>query len=349
MHTILAHLLSGQTLSESQAESAINAILTGQANESQVGALLALLATRLPTTNEIVGAARSMRAHVTPVPFHSDDNSILIDTCGTGGTAKTFNISTAAAVIAAAAGELAADSGFPRPRVAKHGGRSRSGRGSAEVLAALGVNIDASPQAQSRCLREIGLSFSFALNHHPAMKFAAGPRKSLGFPTLFNILGPLCNPAGARHQLIGIYDPALAPLIAQALARLGSIRVMVVHGAGHMDELSTLGISLITEITPASPSPTQHRLDPSSLGLPLANIADLTAHSLPQATQLALDAIEGRPGPPLDIALLNAAAALLVAGAAPDLPHALDLARHAALSGHALRTLHNLARLSNEP
>ncbi|MCA9309624.1 MAG: anthranilate phosphoribosyltransferase, partial [Phycisphaerales bacterium] len=187
MQDTLRQLLEGRSLSEREAEHVFTQVLTGQANEAQVGALLALIAVRGVNLDELVGAARVMRAYVTPVPVQDADT--VIDTCGTGGAPKTFNISTAVALVAAAC-----ERDGRRVRVAKHGGRSRTGRGSAEVLARLGVNIDAPPAAQGRCLDQVGVCFSFAIHHHPAMRFAAGPRKSLGFPTVFNLLGPLTNP-----------------------------------------------------------------------------------------------------------------------------------------------------------
>lgn len=343
MHSILAELLAGRSLSEAQAEEAICAILEGRANESQVGAFLALMAAKGPTVDEIVGGARQMRAHVTPVPV-APDGSVVIDTCGTGGAAKTFNVSTAAAIVAAAAGETESPAGAARVKVAKHGGRSRSGRGSAEVLAALGVNVDASPEAQARCLAEAGVCFSFAVNHHPAMKFAAGPRKSLGFPTIFNLLGPLCNPARASRQLMGVYDARYAPMIGEALARLGAERAMVVHGRDGMDEISTTAPTLVVEVKDGRVSTSE--LDVATLGAPRARIEDLIARDLDDAARMVRDVVMGRAGPALEIAVVNAGAALLVGGAASDLKAGMAMARRAIESGAAARTLESLARLS---
>ena len=344
MHSILAELLAGRSLSEAQAEEAICAILEGRANESQVGAFLALMAAKGPTVDEIVGGARQMRAHVTPVPVEAD-GSVVIDTCGTGGAAKTFNVSTAAAIVAAAAGETELPRGAARVKVAKHGGRSRSGRGSAEVLATLGVNVDASPAKQARCLAEAGVCFSFAVNHHPAMKFAAVPRKSLGFPTIFNLLGPLCNPARASRQLMGVYDARYAPMIGEALARLGAERAMVVHGRDGMDEISTTAPTLVVEVKDGRVATSE--LDVAQLGAPRAQIEDLIARDLDDAARMVRDVMTGRPGPALEIAVVNAGAALLVGGAAPDLPSGMAMARRAIESGASARTLEALARLSN--
>lgn len=345
MQDILHHLLQGHTLDEHEAGRAFQLILSGQANESQVGALLALVAVRGPVLDEVVGAARVMRAHVSSLPIAFDDplRASLIDTCGTGGTPKLFNISTASAILAAAATPAP---GRPRAFVAKHGGRSRSGRGSAEVLAALGVNIDATPAQQARCLREAGVCFSFAVNHHPAMKFAAGPRKSLGFPTVFNLLGPLANPAQAQRQLMGVYEKRYALLVAQALARLGAVRAMVVHGDDGLDELSTCAPTFVAHVEGGTVR--TEEFDAASLGISRATHGDLAARDLDGAADLVRAVLGGAGGPALDIVLLNAAAALVVAGAHESLPAAMSAAREAAQSGAALRTLGKLAALSHE-
>lgn len=346
MQDLLRTLLSGSPLDEPAARRAFELILTGQANESQVAAMLTLLAVRGPTLAEVIAGARVMREHVTRLPIDEADpiRASLIDTCGTGGAPKTFNISTAAAIVAASS---APAPGRPRAFVAKHGGRSRSGRGSAEVLAALGVNIDASPAVQARCLRECGVCFSFAVNHHPAMRFAAGPRKSLGFPTVFNLLGPLCNPAGATRQLVGVSDPAWVGLVSGALAALGATRAMVVHGSDGMDEITTTGQSSVAHVERGA---VRHQtLDPRELGIERAAPESLVAGSLEDAAAAVRRAIAGEPGPGRDIVSLNAAAALVVSGAHDELPAALASAREAMERGDALRTLDLLARLSREP
>lgn len=340
MRDILEHLLLKGPLDEAEAGRAFSLILSGEANESQVGAMLALVAARGPTLDEIVGGARVMRAHVTPVPIGAADpiREALIDTCGTGGTPKTFNVSTCAAIVSAAAGE-------GRVRVAKHGGRSRSGRGSAEVLAALGVNIDAPPPVQAECLRDCAVCFSFAVNHHPAMKFAAGPRKSLGFPTVFNLLGPLCNPAGARRQVMGVYERRYVPLIAEALRRLGAERALVVHADDGMDEISTTSKTTVAEVTPAGVSVTE--FDAASLGLARATLDDLRVATLEDAAALFRSVLAGEPGPASEIVALNAGAALMVGGVAPSIGEGLALAQSAIASGAAQRTLDRLVERSN--
>lgn len=342
MQSLLATLLERRSLSESEARRAFHLILTGQANESQVGAMLALIAARGPALDEVVGGAMEMRAHVTPLPIppSSPMRATLIDTCGTGGAPKTFNISTAAAIVAAAArGRNGA-----RAYVAKHGGRSRSGRGSAEVLAHLGVNIDAPPEVQVRCLEDAGVCFSFAVNHHPAMKFAAGPRKSLGFPTIFNLLGPLCNPAGAERQVMGVYDEKFVPLLADALRRLGATRAMVVHGLDGMDEISTSAPTLVARVEGSRIR--QETLDPLSFGIDRATLADLSAGGLDAGAEFIRRILDGEKGPKRDITILNAAAGLIVAGVADSFEPALGMAEDAIDSGRARETLARLVRVS---
>lgn len=343
MQSLLATLLERRSLSEAEARRAFHLIFTGEANESQVGAMLALIAARGPTLDEIVGGAIEMRAHVTalPIPASSPIRETLIDTCGTGGAPKTFNISTAAAIVAAAARSKSGR----RAYVAKHGGRSRTGRGSAEVLALLGVNIDAPPEVQTRCLEQTGVCFSFAVNHHPAMRFAAGPRKSLGFPTIFNLLGPLCNPAGASRQLMGVYDERYVPLIADALRRLGAKRAMIVHGLDGMDEITITAPTLIAHLD--GERITTERLDPLSLGIDRGTLGQLASNTLDDAADSIRRILAGEKGPRRDITLLNAAAALIVAGIAEAFEPALGLAEDAIDSGRASTTLAGLVKASN--
>ena len=340
MRDTLAQLLDRQDLPEERAEHAVRAILRGEANESQVGAFLALSQAKGVTLDELVGGARAMRDFLTPIPLPpSVDPQTLIDTCGTGGAPKTFNISTASALIVASCAHLPVSL-----RVAKHGGRSRSGRGSAEVLEQLGVNIDATPEAQARCLEEAGVCFAFAVNHHPAMRFAAGPRKSLGFPTIFNLLGPLTNPASAPRQLLGVYDESKAELVAHALARLGTTRAMVVHGHDGLDEITTTAPTTVFHVRDEGVS--REELDAPTLGIPRASLDDLRTGSLDDACALLRAILRGEPSPALDISLLNASAALLVGGAVETMPEGLDAAREAVSQGEAERTLERLIECS---
>ncbi|MEM0984511.1 MAG: anthranilate phosphoribosyltransferase [Planctomycetota bacterium] len=339
---MLGLLVSGQTLSEDDAERLFETLLSGGLDDAQIGALLAMLQRRGPTADELTGAARSMRRHATPIPFEAAPDETLIDTCGTGGAPKTFNISTAAALIAAAA-TPATD--VRRVVVAKHGNRSRTGRGSAEILAQLGVNIDASPETQAACLREVGVCFCFAIHHHPAMRYAKGPRTSLGFPTIFNLLGPLTNPAGAKRQLLGVYNARYVPLIGDALARLGAARAMVVHGQDGLDEITTTTSSTTADIAAAHVTPME--IDPKKLGIEPATLDQLRADDLESAGDVIRSVLAGEPGPKTDIALINAAAALLVGDACESLAQGLELARDAVSSGAASRTLADLARVSH--
>ena len=339
MHNILAQLLDAQPLTQTQAQEAFNLVLTGKANEAQVGAMLALLQSRGVTLDELVGGAIEMRRYVTPVPLDPHLKGPVIDTCGTGGAPKTFNISTASAIVAASV-----EFKGQRLRVAKHGGRSRSGRGSAEVLEQLGVNIDASPAVQGKCLKEVGVCFSFAIHHHPAMRFAAGPRKSLGFPTIFNLLGPLTNPAGAPYQLLGVYDRDKAELVAGALARLGAERAWVVHGNDGMDEITTTDTTHVFVVTDGG---VQHEeIDPQGFGIPRASMGALRANDLDGAAEVIRDVLEGVKGAPRDIVEINAAAALVVGGVCEGLGEAIPVVREAIDSGAAKRTLKELARVS---
>ena len=329
-------LLGGATLSADEAAAAFEAIMSGQAHDGEIGALLALLATHVPTADEILGAAGVMRSHVDAVRS-SCDPSQIVDTAGTGGAPKTFNVSTTAAIIAAAAGAT----------VAKHGNRSRTGRGSAEVLARLGVNVDADRDTQARCLEQAGICFCFAIHHHPAAKYAMPVRLALGFPTIFNLLGPLTNPAGARRQLMGVYDRRFLKPIAQALVALGAVRAIVVHSDDGLDELSISAPTRLVHVSDGQLA--EQTVDPRSLGLSPADRETVLAVDLEHATVMMRSVIEGtETGPPRDMALLNTAATLLVADKAASLEQGLQLAARAIDSGAAAGTLGRLVELSNE-
>lgn len=339
MQDTFRSLLQSDPLSEDASFALFSELLSGNLDEAQIGAVLALIAARGPTADELVGAARVMREHVTPVPVELAPNEVVIDTCGTGGTPKSFNVSTVAAIIAAACQTT------PRVRVAKHGNRSRTGRGSAEVLAALGVHVDASPAAQALCLEQAGVCFSFAIHHHPAMKHAIGPRRSLGFPTIFNLLGPLTNPAGAQHQMIGVYTSAAVPLVAEALQRLGAARGCVLHSDEGLDEVSLAGLTNVIWIENGQ-EPQPETIDPTALGLRPVAAAELAATSVDDAARIARAVLSGEAGPHSDIAHLNTAVALRVAGVSDDLGENLESAREATRSGRAAAVLHRLTELS---
>jgi anthranilate phosphoribosyltransferase len=334
-------LLKGQPLTAHEAEAFVEDVLTGLLEDAQLGAALALIQSRGATVDELVGGARAMRRHAMMVPDVGSLTGTVIDTCGTGGARKTFNISTLSAIVTASASQSLGDR---RVRVAKHGNRGRSGRGSAETLAALGVNIEASPTVQRRCLDELGVCFCFAVAHHPAMKHAARARIALGFPTLFNLLGPLTNPAGARRQVLGVYEPRWVERVGGALVELGCERAMVVHSLDGIDEITTTGKTLIGHVSPGTLR--VEEFDPAPLGLPVPSLAELDARDLPDAVALAWDVVGGKPGAALDVVLLNAAAALVVGGGADSMRDGLALARDAVAQGHAQRTLLGLIDLT---
>jgi len=335
--------VAGETLDEERTEALFDDLLAGRLDDARIGAVLAVLQHRGVQPKELLGAARVMRARVTPVPFEPGAHEALIDTCGTGGAAKTFNISTAAAIVAAAASP-APDSGIERVVVAKHGNRSRSGRGSAEVLAELGIDLDATPETQAACLRDVGVCFCFAIRHHPAMKFAAAPRKSLGIPTVFNLLGPLTNPARARRQMIGVYRPEYVDLVARTLADLGADSALVVHSADGMDELSTAGPNFAAWVDRGSVR--TETIDGSAFGLTPAGPGELRAGDVSHAASLVRTSLDGSSAAHRDVVLLNAGASLVVAGAAGSIEMGIDRARAAVESGAAVRTLGRLAAAS---
>jgi anthranilate phosphoribosyltransferase len=315
----------GRSLSEDEAAAVMREIMTGEATPAQVGAFLVALRLKGETADEIVGMARVMREHALAVPCVE----AVVDTCGTGGDASgTFNVSTAAAFVVAAAGA----------RVAKHGNRAMtSACGSADVLEALGAKIDLGPEQVARCLREVGFGFMFAQAFHPAMKHVAGPRREIGVRTVFNVLGPLTNPAGAAHQLLGVARPQLAPLLAEALGRLGARHALVVHGHGGLDELSLSGPSSVHELRDGRLR--EYAVSPEDVGLsPAPNEA--VCGGGPEENAVALRGVlDGKAGPLRDITLLNAAAALVAADLAGDLKDGVARAARAIDSGAAREKL----------
>jgi anthranilate phosphoribosyltransferase len=350
---LLKALLAGHTLSEDDARDLFERCFAGELEEAQLASALSLIQSRGPTIDELTGAAKVMRSHATAVPVPDDPRAAVIDTCGTGGAPKTFNISTAAAIVAAAAsphhdstnGDGVGEIGV-RVLVAKHGNRSRTGRGSAEVLAQLGVNIDAPPQVQGACLEQAGVCFCFAIRHHPAAKHAAGVRKALAFPTMFNLLGPMTNPAGAPRQVMGIYDKAYVEKVAGVLARLGSVNAMVVHGDDGLDEITLTGSTTVGRIENGSVR--MQRIDPTEFGLDLCDLDDLRETDIAGCADAVRGVLDGSlTGPKRDVVLLNAAAGLVVAGAAIDLSDGLKRAADAIDSSKAIQTLDTLAAVSN--
>lgn len=320
-------------LAPAEAEEALNEIMSGEASEAQIGALLVALRMKGETADEIAGFARAMRAHcvqVTPTAVG------VVDTCGTGGdAADTFNISTTAAFVAAGAG-------VP---IAKHGNRAVSSQcGSADVLRELGVEISLSPEAVAECIDAVGIGFLFAAELHPAMKHAVGPRKQLAMRTVFNLLGPLTNPANAKRQLIGVYDFAFAPLMAEALAANGSEHVMVVHGTAGLDEIALTGPTRIVELRDGKLK--TYEITASDLGLPEAPLEAISGGDAATSAKYLLEVLEGRPGPRRDIVLANAAAAIYVGGKAASLAEGVAIARSVLDSGVALTRFEALRELT---
>lgn len=322
----IAELVHGRHLTFEQAHDAMHSIMQGEATDAQIGSYLTALRIKGETTAEVAGSAAAMRAHYVSVPVqHASE---LIDTCGTGGDGKhTFNISTTAAFIVAGAGG----------KVAKHGNRAASSKsGSADVLLALGGNLDLTPEQVGACIDEVGIGFLYAIKHHPAMKYAIGPRREIGQRTIFNVLGPLTNPAQATHQLIGVYAPHLTEVMAQVLGDLGSVAAMVVHGADGLDELSTTGVNRVSRWRNGAVETIE--FDPLELGLPRANVNELLGGEPAENAAITHDILSGKAqGARRDIALLNAAAALSLE--ADELADGLARARESLDSGAALRTL----------
>ncbi len=342
---LITRLALGDTLTAEEAESVFLDLLGGKLDDAQIGAVLALIEVRGATIEELVGGARAMRANVENVVYAPPPGETLIDTCGTGGTPKAFNVSTAAAIVAAAA-RPGAGADASRVRVAKHGSKSRTGRGSSEVLAQLGVNVDAGPETEARCLDEVGVCFCFAIHHHPAMRYAAGPRKSLGVPTVFNLLGPLTNPARAPRQLIGVYEPRWVERVGTALSRLGAEEAMVLHSDEGLDEISLFGKTRAAHVKNGWIR--EIVIDPKGLGLSGTKREDLIARDVAHAAEIFEKVMKGEAGPHREIVSLNAGAALVVAGAAGSIEEGLTLAEEAITSGRAIETLNGLRRVSHE-
>lgn len=328
-------LMAGIQPDAEATELAIDEIMRGQATPAQIAGFAVLLAVRGETPQEIAGAARAMRRHMTPVEIQA---SPLIDNCGTGGDGlNTFNISTAAAFVAAGAG-------IP---VAKHGNRAASSRcGSAEVLDALGVSIMLEPAEMGAAVEQVGIGFLFAPLLHGALKHAAGPRKELGIRTVFNLLGPLANPARVRRQVIGVPRREHLDLIAGALLELGCDHVLVVHGAGGADELTLAGENEMREVRGGEIR--EIRFDARDLGLGAAPVQSLAGGEAVQNAAIVEGVLRGEAGPARDVVLLNAAAATVVAGRAEDLRAGLDLARQSIDSGAALGKLEALRLFTRE-
>lgn len=362
---ILDKLESLCSLTEHESFSLIAAMLEGALATPAITSALSRIHERGVTVDELVGGARAMRAKATPVPIAASQSSRVVDTCGTGGGPKAFNISTLAAIVAAAAGK-------GHVLVAKHGNRSRTGRGSAEILASLGVHVDASPTVQAKCLDEAHVCFCFAVNHHAAVKHAREARQSLPFPTIFNALGPLSNPANATRQVMGVYDAHLAGKLAHALQTLGSLHAITLHADNGMDELSLEGnthlwhvgqMGHLGQTEQMATSQATCTITPDHLlawGLELSSVRDVQAADLSHATAIARDVLANKPLAATQWVIATAALTLTIANTPPPaedplawlntlMPQAVAQCREALARGDALRTLQILAKVSHHP
>ena len=331
----IKQLISKKSLTKTQAQHVMNEIMSGEVTGSQFGAFVTSLMLKGETADEVAGLATSMREHSLKV---SVNEKIILDTCGTGGdNSNTFNISTASGLILAGCGL----------KIAKHGNRAMSGKsGSADVLEQLGVNINLSPESVSKCIQETNFGFMFAQIFHPSMKFAAAPRKELGIKTVFNILGPLTNPANANHQIIGVYSPSVGNLMAEVLKILGSSRAMIVHSADGIDEISLWDKTKIWELKNNEIS--NYEITHENFGLNKINISELKVSSPEESVKIIQNILSGEKSAARDVALANAAAGLLIAGKVDSLIKGVEMAKKSIDSGNALNQLNKLIQISNE-
>lgn len=326
-----------ETLFREEARAAMQKLLGGEASEVEIAALLTALAVRGETAAELAGFVDAMRAAAVQLPLTDDERELLVDTCGTGGDAKgTFNISTAVALVAAAAGA----------KIAKHGNRGVTSKcGSADVLEAMGIPVDLAPEEAVRCLRETGFLFMYAPAMHPAMKTVQPVRRSLGFRTIFNVLGPLTNPAGAKSQVMGVYAARLVPLVAETMAMLGVRHAFVVHGDG-LDELSITSASEVAEIRGHTVS--VKKITPQELQLEPAPLEVLAGGDATENAAILRSVFSGERGPRRDIVLLNASAALVAGGVAYDLQEGVVRAAQAIDDGAVSKLVKQLAEFGKK-
>ncbi len=346
--TAIQKVVDGQDLSEEEMEAAMDVIMSGQATPAQIGSFITALRLKGETIEEITGAARVMREKATKIAVDKSlvsidrddinlDKETIVDTCGTGGDGtNTFNVSTTTAFVVAGCGL----------RVAKHGNRSVSSQcGSADVIESLGVKLDVSPKVVEECLNQVGMGFLFAPALHGAMKYAIGPRKEIGIRSIFNILGPLTNPAGANVQVLGVYDKYLTPILAEVLNRLGSRSAFVVYGEDSLDEVSITGRTFVSELKNGQVS--NYSIEPEDFGLSRASISEIKGGDAETNRQIVLDVLQGELGAPRDIVLLNAAVALVAAGMAGDFHEGIKQAAEAIDSGQAMKKLDALIEITN--
>jgi anthranilate phosphoribosyltransferase len=330
----LEQVLAGKDLSHADMLSLMQQVMCGAVTSAQIAGLVIALRQKGESVDEITAAAEVMRVLSTKVEI--TDKAYLIDTCGTGGDGiQTFNVSTVSAIVAAAAGA----------RVAKHGGRSVSSTcGSADVLEALGVNVNLTPQQVAKCINEIGIGFMFAPNHHSAMKHAAPVRRELGVRTIFNLLGPLTNPANAKHQVMGVFNKELTLKLAKVLQNLGSEHVLVVHGVDGLDEISFTGDTFVAELKDGKIS--EYKLNPTQFGLKTHQLKDIQVQNVEQSKAMILDVLTGKKGAARDIVLLNAGAAIYVAGLQASIYAGIEHAAQVIDNGSAKQKLDELVRVS---
>jgi anthranilate phosphoribosyltransferase len=328
----ISKVLGGHSLDESETAAAMTEIMEGAATPAQIAGFVVALRAKGETTEEIVGLVRTMRAFAERIEVAGD----LLDTCGTGGDRTgTFNVSTAAAIVCAGAGA----------KVAKHGNRAASSRcGSADVLEALGVKVDLPPAGVAACIETAGIGFCFAPVFHPAMRHAGVPRRELGVATIFNFLGPLTNPAGARRQALGVADPAMVERMVETLGRLGSERVLAFHGADGLDELSTSGPSQVVELDDGKV--TRWTIDPAELGIAPAPVGALAGGDAAENAATIRSLLDGEAGPRRDVVVLNAAAGLVAAGIAADMRAGIEKASAAIDDGSARASLDRMIEVS---
>jgi anthranilate phosphoribosyltransferase len=348
MKEMIQKVVKGEDLLENEMVRVMNDIMEGKATDAQIGAFITALRMKGETIAEITGAAKVMRAKATPIRVLNDtvsmdrdeinvDQETIVDTCGTGGDGtNTFNVSTTTALVVAGAGV----------KVAKHGNRSVSSQcGSADVLEALGVNLDVAPEVVEQCIRSIGIGFLYAPKLHGAMKYAIGPRREIGIRSIFNVLGPLTNPAKANVQVLGVYKPELTSLLAEVLQRLGSTSALVVYGEGSFDEISIVGSTRVSELR--DDNIRDYRIEPEDFGMSRANISEIKGGDAQKNAAIIREILDGRSGPRRDIVLLNAGAAFYAAGKAPDIGGGIQMAAESIDSGVAAHKLEELITQTN--
>ena len=341
--------VQGDDLSEVEMIGVMDEIMEGKATDAQIGAFITALRMKGETISEITGAAKVMRAKATPIRVADSaisvdrdeinvDQETIVDTCGTGGDGThTFNVSTTTAFVAAGGGL----------KVAKHGNRSVSSQcGSADVLEALGVNLDVTPDVVEECIRSVGIGFLYAPKLHGAMKYAIGPRREIGIRSVFNVLGPLTNPAGANVQVLGVYESGLTSVLAEVLQRLGSTSALVVFGEGSFDEISIVGPTQVSELR--DDTIRNYRIEPEDFGMARASISDIKGGDAQQNAAIIREILAGHAGPKRDMVLLNAGATLYAAGKAPDMHEGIKLAAESIDSGMAAKKLEQLIEKTNE-